>query len=361
MKEQEENTLVTKWILYYTEPHQLVELCNAIRKNMPTCSSARTRIHAHLQLLVIEWIEDGVGDDIPELPDLRLTRPSRTRLERFICIIRGVFMQICVMVGAIAMVLALPLGILHTPLLLLGFNPRYLPLDVVQRAMGFVPLVCSGISVFVENEADFDPKARIIAFTHASSMDGFVVSAGIPISIKMVGKRSIYAIPILGWALKAYGNISVDREHPELAVQALSQAAKDSEVTHRGIAISPEGTRSLTGLIAPFKKGPFHLALQTGSAITPVLISGAFDALEPGIPYSYAGEQTVRILPPVPLNGDHNTLRKTLQRVMLEELRAGKPFKSRRQVSLLEFYLVAVPMIVCVSVPLISLSIMYLQ
>ena len=107
--------------------------------------------------------------------------------------------------------------------------------------------------------------------------DQFMIAAFIPHYITAVGAIEQFKYPIWGFIMKQYGIIPIVRKNIKKALNSLSQA---ENALNSGISllISPEGTRTLTGEMSPFKKGPFHLAKNTGATIIPVGIIGAYKA-----------------------------------------------------------------------------------
>jgi 1-acyl-sn-glycerol-3-phosphate acyltransferase len=89
----------------------------------------------------------------------------------------------------------------------------------------------------------------------------------------MVAKRSLFKIPLFGWAIAAGGFIPVDREDRSTARRTFAAAAARLR-TGTSVLLFPEGTRSRTGEIMPFHRGGFLLALKSGLPIVPVGISG---------------------------------------------------------------------------------------
>ena len=112
-------------------------------------------------------------------------------------------------------------------------------------------------------------------------LDTFVVIALIPEFVGAVGKREQFEIPLWGWILKRWGAVPIDRGDREGAIQRLSQG-EDSIRQGLSLLIAPEGTRSSTGDMGPLKKGPFHVAKNTGARVLPLGISGAFRAKNRG-------------------------------------------------------------------------------
>ncbi len=114
-------------------------------------------------------------------------------------------------------------------------------------------------------------------FNHASMFDGFMIVASISHYVTAVGANKQFSWPIWGWIVKRYGVIPIKRKKLKEAIHSLDLAEQSIK---KGVSflISPEGTRSLTGELGGFKKGPFHLAKNTGITIIPVGLSGAFKA-----------------------------------------------------------------------------------
>jgi 1-acyl-sn-glycerol-3-phosphate acyltransferase len=102
-------------------------------------------------------------------------------------------------------------------------------------------------------------------------------------SVRMVAKEELMRIPVWGQAMRASGFISVDRKQPRKALESLEQAGQrlDPEVD---VWIAPEGTRSRTKELLPFKKGGFRLAVKTKRRILPIFIRGT-DTIVPADSY----------------------------------------------------------------------------
>lgn len=124
-----------------------------------------------------------------------------------------------------------------------------------------------------------DPqRPYVVMSNHQSSYDIFVLMHAFPGTLRMVAKREMFSIPILGGAMTAAEFVSVDRGNHHRARAALDYAGSRIE-SGVNVWISPEGTRSPDGRLLPFKKGGFMLALQTGTPILPVSLVGTRDVL----------------------------------------------------------------------------------
>ncbi|PAV24726.1 1-acyl-sn-glycerol-3-phosphate acyltransferase [Tamilnaduibacter salinus] len=121
---------------------------------------------------------------------------------------------------------------------------------------------------------DFDDGRRyLILCSHASHYDIPISFVALPGSIRMLAKKELFAIPLLGPAMKAAEFPAIDRSNHDNALADLRRARAMME---SGIVLwaAPEGTRSKDGTLCGFKKGCFHLALDTDAVIVPVAIRG---------------------------------------------------------------------------------------
>jgi 1-acyl-sn-glycerol-3-phosphate acyltransferase len=123
-------------------------------------------------------------------------------------------------------------------------------------------------------------KPYIIMSNHSSLCDIPLILVTIPGSIRMLTKKELFHVPIWGRGMQAGEFISIDRNDRRQAVKDL-QYAKEKLESGIILWVAPEGTRSDTGELGPFKKGGFMLAIRTGAYIVPVGIRGAYDVLPP--------------------------------------------------------------------------------
>ncbi len=124
-------------------------------------------------------------------------------------------------------------------------------------------------------------RAHIIMINHSSMYDIPLTFVSMPGSIRMLAKKELFQVPLWGTAMRVGEFVSIDRHNRRQAFKDLEEARRKME---SGIIlwVAPEGTRSRSGKLQPFKKGGFVLALQTRAIIIPVGIRGAFEVLPPG-------------------------------------------------------------------------------
>jgi len=142
-------------------------------------------------------------------------------------------------------------------------------------------------------------RSHLVMSNHQSHYDIAVLYYVLGSSIRMVAKRELFELPVFGSAMKAAGFISIDRRNTERAISSLEDAKREL-ANGVPIWIAPEGTRSPSGALLPFKKGGFALALGTGAPILPVSIRGTRDVLRAkGVRSRPGVEVFVTIHPPV--------------------------------------------------------------
>jgi 1-acyl-sn-glycerol-3-phosphate acyltransferase len=116
-------------------------------------------------------------------------------------------------------------------------------------------------------------ESFVLMSNHQSLYDVPVIYQALHRRIRMVAKKELFGVPIWGRAMQRAGFISLDRSDRERSRAALLASA---DVLHEGtsIWIAPEGTRSRDGTLGQFRKGGFHLALQSGCRILPITVLG---------------------------------------------------------------------------------------
>ncbi len=141
-------------------------------------------------------------------------------------------------------------------------------------------------------------QAYVIVANHRSSFDILVVYAYLGVRFKWVMKKELRKVPGLGYGSKAVGHIFIDRSNTKKAIESIREAGNKIK---NGVSVFffPEGTRSKTGEMLPFKKGAFHLALDLGLPILPVSINGT-DRILPSDTFDlFPGNAEIIFHPPV--------------------------------------------------------------
>ena len=141
----------------------------------------------------------------------------------------------------------------------------------------------TGIQYDVAGLDNLDLKKKYIFMSnHESALDIILGVACIPYKIVFLAKKELFMIPLFGWAMQAAGMIKIDRQNPERARQSVDDAVNILTNSSFSTLIYPEGTRSETRNLLPFKKGGFILAIRSKLPIVPVTIIGAGRVLPKG-------------------------------------------------------------------------------
>ena len=150
-----------------------------------------------------------------------------------------------------------------------------------ERLAGWARAVVSNARIDVDvkgRENLVSGETYLVMSNHQSHYDIPVLFYVIGPNLRMIAKKELFNFPIFGNALRAAGFVEIDRGDRNKAIRNLDQArALLSSGTH--VWIAPEGTRSATGQLGPFKKGAFYLAMGAELPILPVTLSGTREVL----------------------------------------------------------------------------------
>ena len=156
----------------------------------------------------------------------------------------------------------------------------------------------AGLQISVKGRHNLEEfRPAVFCFNHQSAADFFIIMKILRNDITGVAKKELERTPI-GPIFKALGAIYVDRSNKEKAIEAMEPAV---EALRSGIsvAIAPEGTRSGSIELGRFKKGAFHLAMQAGVPIIPIVIKNAYQAMPKGTKVLRPTHIEVVVLDPV--------------------------------------------------------------
>ena len=163
----------------------------------------------------------------------------------------------------------------------------------------------------------------IYMMNHSSNLDVPAVFINLPGKVRVLGKKELFKLPVLGLAMRLGGFVPVDRSNREAAVASVREAAAVAR-SGSSFLIAPEGTRSRTGKVLRFKKGAFHMAIDSGVPIQPITVKGVFELMPPGSFAIKSGTIDVIFHDPVPTSNlthdDRNRLMEKVQRIISSPL-----------------------------------------
>jgi 1-acyl-sn-glycerol-3-phosphate acyltransferase len=147
-----------------------------------------------------------------------------------------------------------------------------------------------------------DPRRPyVVVSNHESYADIFLVSQ-FPWEMKWLSKDTIFRIPVMGWMMRMAKDVPVTRGKRESAVAALAEC-RDRLARRVSVMIFPEGTRSPTDEMLPFKDGAFHLAIDAQVPILPIAIAGTRDCMAKGSFAFRRAHARARVLLPIATEG----------------------------------------------------------
>lgn len=182
-------------------------------------------------------------------------------------------------------------GIIGIPLTFITGDITWMYWRAMRCALFGVKMV--GAEVETVGRDSFDHAGTYIyMFNHISNLDPPIVVPLIPRRTSVLVKKEVFRIPILSRAMRMAKFVPVDRRNRENAVNSVKAAV---EVMREGVnmAVFPEGTRSPDAKLLPFKKGPFHLAMESGVSVLPVSIHGTEKMMGKGTLKIKPGKVTV--------------------------------------------------------------------
>ncbi len=173
----------------------------------------------------------------------------------------------------------------------------------LARLWSRIVLGVPGVKLEVVQHAPLDRKRPyIVMANHASMIDIWAVFLAVPVSLRFIAKKQLGAIPLFGWAMRAGRFIFIDRQNAASARRSIAEASRRIGAG-QSVVIFPEGTRTRDGRLMAFKKGGFHLALESGAEIVPVAIHGSRELMPRGAALIRPGTVRVEIGAPVSTAG----------------------------------------------------------
>ncbi len=185
---------------------------------------------------------------------------------------------------------AVSILVIGPPLVLYAFlagnaNPLYYG----AIGVGKLGVRMAGVKIELRGAENLQPgRTYIFMSNHVSNLDPPVLIPSVPGRCSVLVKKELFRVPIFGTGMRLGELVPVDRRHHEAAVESINAGIRALQHGLHMVTY-PEGTRSPDGRLLPFKKGPFHLAMDSGVPVIPVTMLGTYEswpktrlALRPG-------------------------------------------------------------------------------
>ena len=197
-------------------------------------------------------------------------------------------------------------------LLLAVGTPAIILLWLINRRMWLYPLGEWGAALWLRacgarvkvtgHENLENDRSYVFVSNHRSYLDTVTLFFHADRKMGLVAKKELLKVPVLGQGMGFVNVIAIDRSNAERARQSMDKA-RDVMKQGYSFGVFAEGTRAMPGELLPFKKGAFHLALQTNSPIVPVAIKNTDWMMGKRTGVAYGGEIEMVLLPPIETAG----------------------------------------------------------
>ncbi len=147
-------------------------------------------------------------------------------------------------------------------------------MNTFGRLTSICVLKCLFVKLRINGNIPTD-RSLILMYNHSCFIDPFLFAYSSPGKTTGITAIENYKLPVFGWMLKKWNAIPIDRRNIKNAKKSIEKGEKAFKDGYN-VIILPEGTRTVTGKIKKFKKGGFHMALNTKAPILPIGSKGAF-------------------------------------------------------------------------------------
>ena len=172
-------------------------------------------------------------------------------------------------------------------------------INVSGAIWGDLATSLAGIDLRVEGEQHlWSDRPAVFIFNHQSALDAILMLKLVRRDLTGVGKIELRRHPVFGPLFAAAGAVFIDRSDTKSAIEALAPAVQALR-QGRSLVIAPEGTRSPTPRLGRFKKGAFHMAMQAGVPIVPVVFRNVLDAFPKDAAIVRPATIEAVVLPPI--------------------------------------------------------------
>ena len=200
-------------------------------------------------------------------------------------------------------------------------------IEKIIRVWSRVWLAASGTRLEVEGAENIDPnRSYVVVANHLSTLDIMACLLAVPLPIRFLAKKELFRVPVLAQGMRMVGIIEVDRQARGAVHSEVNRQSRELIEKGRSLIIYAEGTRPRNGVMKPFKKGAFTMAISSGLPVLPLSIHGSYEAWPPGTPLVRGGLIKVVLDKPVETEGmttsDTGDLRNQVREVIAGRVEA---------------------------------------
>ncbi|KZF21691.1 putative 1-acylglycerol-3-phosphate acyltransferase [Xylona heveae TC161] len=194
------------------------------------------------------------------------------------------------------------------------------------RSFKWVMRYTTGVEFVVDRKENLQTRPAVFIGNHQTELDVLMLGEIFPPYCSVTAKKSLKAIPFLGWFMALSGTVFIDRANRQTALAAFESAAAEIRREKQSVFIFPEGTRSYSTKpdLLPFKKGAFHLAVKAQVPIVPIVVANYSNVLNVKERKFTSGQIPVKVLDPIPTTNltseDVDDLTTRTREIMLKEL-----------------------------------------
>ncbi|KAI1611518.1 1-acyl-sn-glycerol-3-phosphate acyltransferase [Exophiala viscosa] len=225
--------------------------------------------------------------------------PNPPRVLGFIARTMSAYMSliVCAAYGTIASAILKPLG-LEYAYAQWSTGKVFKYLGMYTMGIKF-DILGNGVEILNSN------RPAVFIMNHQTELDVLLLGCIWPQYCSVTAKKSLRNVPFLGWFMTLSGTVFIDRVDRSQAMKAFEGAATAMKVKRQSVLIFPEGTRSYSAepMLLPFKKGAFHLAVQAGVPIVPVVAENYSSVLNIKARRFNSGTIRVKVLDPISTKG----------------------------------------------------------
>ena len=207
--------------------------------------------------------------------------------------------------NAILVLVFLVLTVLAVPVILVGvlfgmwdaflIYGRWM-MGVGRRILG-IDLVVTGLDRLDRG------TPYVFMSNHLSFLDGPLLMTILDRPARVIVKRFVLRIPILGLGMRVSGYVPLDKEGFGAGKRSIARAVRSIREKRYSFLIYPEGTRSFDGKLQRFRRGGFFLAIESGAPIVPVSVKGTYELMPRGKRFVRKGPVLITLHEPIPVAG----------------------------------------------------------